>query len=51
MLQNAEQQVEDLKPQLNDALAAEGMLVRLTEGNLILSEVLVSANLHPTTPF
>jgi len=42
MLQNAEQQVEDLKLQLDDALGAEEMLVQLTERNLMLSEVLVS---------
>ena len=40
MLQNAEQQVEDLKLQLDDALGAEEMLVQLTERNLMLSEVL-----------
>lgn len=39
MLQNAEQQVEDLKLQLDDALGAEEMLVQLTERNLMLSEV------------
>jgi hypothetical protein len=39
MLQNAEQQVEDLKIQLDDALGAEEMLVQLTERNLMLSEV------------
>jgi len=31
MLQNAEQQVEDLKLQLDDALGAEQMLVQLTK--------------------
>lgn len=40
MLQNAEQQVEDLKLQLDDALGAEEMLVQLTERNLMLSEVI-----------
>lgn len=39
MLQNAEQQVEDLKLQLDDALGAEEILVQLTERNLMLSEV------------
>ena len=43
MLQNAEQQVEDLKLQLDDALGAEEMLVQLTERNLMLSEVLIFA--------
>jgi len=43
MLQNAEQQVEDLKLQLDDALGAEEMLVQLTERNLMLSEVLFFA--------
>ena len=43
MLQNAEQQVEDLKIQLDDALGAEEMLVQLTERNLMLSEVLIFA--------
>jgi hypothetical protein len=41
MLQNAEQQVEDLKIQLDDALGAEEMLVQLTERNLMLSEVIM----------
>ena len=41
MLQNAEQQVEDLKLQLDDALGAEEVLVQLTERNLMLSEVIV----------
>lgn len=41
MLQNAEQQVEDLKVQLDDALGAEEMLVQLTERNLMLSEVVL----------
>ena len=39
MLQNAEQQVEELKMQLDDALGAEEILVQLTERNLMLSEV------------
>ena len=38
-LSNAEIQIEDLKLQLDDALAAEDMLVRLTERNLVLGEV------------
>lgn len=38
-LSNAENQVEDLKLQLDDALGAEEMLVQLTERNLMLSEV------------
>lgn len=38
-LANAEQQVEDLKLQLDDALSAEDMVVRLTERNLVLGEV------------
>ena len=38
-LANAEQQVEDLKNQLDDALSAEDMVVRLTERNLVLGEV------------
>ena len=46
MLQNAEQQVEDLKLQLDDALGAEEMLVQLTERNLMLSEVLVPPGFH-----
>ena len=50
MLQNAERQVEDLKLRLDDALGAEEILVQLTERNLMLSEVLVSANFHPITP-
>ncbi|KDR85814.1 hypothetical protein GALMADRAFT_234908 [Galerina marginata CBS 339.88] len=37
-LANAETQIEDLKLQLDDALAAEDMLVRLTERNLMLGE-------------
>jgi dynactin 1 len=43
MLQNAEQQIEDLKLQLDDALGAEEMLVQLTERNLMLSEVPIFA--------
>jgi len=50
MLQNAEQQVEDLKLQLDDALGAEEMLVPLTERNLTPSEVLASANFDAITP-
>lgn len=50
MLQNAEQQVEDLKIQLDDALGAEEMLVQLTERNLMLSEVLVPAIFFPVIP-
>lgn len=46
MLQNAEQQVEDLKTQLDDALGAEEILVQLTERNLMLSEVIVSTTLR-----
>lgn len=38
-LSNAEIQIEDLKLQLDDALAAEDMLVGLTERNLMLGEV------------
>ena len=38
-LTNAEIQVEDLKMQLDDALGAEEMLVKLTERNLELGEV------------
>ncbi|KAJ3503186.1 hypothetical protein NLJ89_g8547 [Agrocybe chaxingu] len=37
-LANAETQIEDLKLQLDDALAAEDMLVQLTERNLMLGE-------------
>ncbi|KAK1224892.1 hypothetical protein PQX77_012169 [Marasmius sp. AFHP31] len=37
-LTNAEQQVEDLKLQLDDALGAEDLLVQLTERNLMLGE-------------
>lgn len=43
MLQNAEQQVEELKLQLDDALGAEEILVQLTERNLMLSEVTICA--------
>lgn len=46
-LSNAENQVEDLKLQLDDALGAEEMLVQLTERNLMLSEV----RQLPTSPF
>jgi len=49
MLQNAEQQIEDLKLQLDDALGAEEMLVQLTERNLMLSEVLVATSLNRVT--
>lgn len=38
-LRNAEEQVEDLKLQLDDALGAEDMLEQLTERNLQLGEV------------
>lgn len=44
-LANAEQQVEDLKNQLDDALSAEDMVVRLTERNLVLGEVKSSSDL------
>lgn len=44
-LANAEQQVEDLKNQLDDALSAEDMVVRLTERNLVLGEVKSSFDL------
>ena len=37
-LSNAEIQIEDLKVQLDDALAAEDMLMRLTERNFMLGE-------------
>ncbi|KAI0030979.1 dynactin [Vararia minispora EC-137] len=37
-LTNADQQIEDLKVQLDDALGAEEMLVQLTERNLMLGE-------------
>jgi len=50
MLQNAEQQVEDLKIQLDDALGAEEMLVQLTERNLMLSEVLFFVVFLVVTP-
>ena len=50
MLQNAEQQVEDLKMQLDDALGAEEILVQLTERNLMLSEVLIFAILSALKP-
>jgi len=51
MLQNAEQQVEDLKIQLDDALGAEEILVQLTERNLMLSEVLVFVIFLPAITF
>jgi len=38
-LENAENQVDDLKQQLDDALGAEDMLVQLTERNLLMGEV------------
>lgn len=38
-LERAEEQVEDLKAQLDDAMGAEDMLEQLTERNLTLSEV------------
>lgn len=50
MPQNAEQQVEDLKLQLDGVLGAEEMLVQLTERNLMLSEVLISVDSHQVTP-
>ncbi|TFK42165.1 dynactin [Crucibulum laeve] len=37
-LSNSEQQIDDLKLQLDDALGAEEMLVQLTERNLMLGE-------------
>ncbi|KAF8644238.1 hypothetical protein AX16_008593 [Volvariella volvacea WC 439] len=40
MLSNADNQVEELKRQLDDALSAEDLLVQLTERNLELSEKL-----------
>ena len=45
-LTNAETQIEDLKLQLDDALAAEDMLVQLTERNLMLGEVRVPTLKH-----
>lgn len=45
-LANAETQIEDLKLQLDDALAAEDMLVMLTERNLMLGEVSVPNAAH-----
>jgi dynactin 1 len=42
-LDNAEQQIEDLKLQLDAALGAEDLLVRLTERNYVLSEVIVKS--------
>ena len=50
MLQNAEQQVEELKMQLDDALGAEEILVQLTERNLMLSEVRIYTVLPHATP-
>lgn len=41
-LENAENQVEDLKQQLDDALGAEDMVVQLTERTLENSEVCLS---------
>lgn len=38
-LDRAEQQIEDLKIQLDDAMGAEDMLEQLTERNLTLNEV------------
>ena len=38
-LERAEEQLEDLKAQLDDAMGAEDMLEQLTERNLTLSEV------------
>lgn len=38
-LQSADEQIEELKEQLDDALGAEEMLVQLTERNLMLGEV------------
>ena len=52
-LANAEQQVEDLKLQLDDALSAEDMVVRLTERNLFLGEVYchqLTCNCHTAKP-
>jgi hypothetical protein len=46
MLQNAEQQAENLKMQLDDALGAEEILIQLTERNPMLSEVTVFAVSH-----
>jgi len=44
-LNNAEQQIEDLKMQLDDALTAEDMLVQLTERNLMLGEVCLNMDI------
>jgi hypothetical protein len=38
-LENAENQIDDLKQQLDDALGAEEMVVQLTERMLEMSEV------------
>lgn len=38
-LENAENQIDDLKQQLDDALGAEEMVVQLTERTLETSEV------------
>jgi len=38
-LENAENQIDDLKQQLDDALGAEDMVVQLTERTLEMSEV------------
>lgn len=38
-LANAENQIDELKAQLDDALGAEEMLEQLTERNLVLGEV------------
>jgi hypothetical protein len=38
-LQSAENQIEELKSQLDDALGAEEILVQLTEKNLALADV------------
>ena len=38
-MSNTEIQMEDMKPQLDDAIVAKDMLVRLIERNLVLGEV------------
>jgi dynactin 1 len=38
-LQSSEQQIEELKSQLDDALGAEEILVQLTEKNMALTDV------------
>lgn len=38
-LENAENQIDDLKQQLDDALGAEDLVVQLTERTLEMSEV------------